>query len=149
MQTNQGSTTSDITQLNSFLRGELSAVETYGQAIEKLAQSNVRSELDECRSSHARRVDLLRKYISDLGGAPADGSGVWGSFAKIVEGGAKIFGDKAAIAAIEEGEDHGREDYQRGLDELTPPARAFVSGRLLPEQERTHSTLSRLQKQMV
>ncbi len=144
----QANTASDIKQLNSFLRGELSAVETYGQALEKLAQSQVQSELSECRISHSRRVDLLRKYISDIGGSPADSSGVWGGFAKLVEGGAKMLGDKAAIAAIEEGEDHGREDYRRGLDDLTPPARAFVSGRLLPEQERTHALLSRLQKQM-
>lgn len=144
----QTDTTTDIKQLNSFLRGELSAVETYGQAIEKLADSNVQRDLTECRTSHARRADLLRKYISDLGGSPADGSGAWGGFAKLVEGGAKIFGDKAALAAIEEGEDHGRDDYKRGLDDLTPPARAFVSGQLLPEQERTHAVLSRLQKQM-
>lgn len=144
----QTSTASDIKQLNSFLRGELSAVETYGQAIEKLQQSNVHNELTECRTSHARRADMLRRYITDIGGSPSDDSGVWGGFAKLVEGGAKIFGDKAAIAAIEEGEDHGRNDYKRGLEDLTPSARAFVSGKLLPEQELTHAVLSRLQKQM-
>lgn len=144
----QATTTADIHQLNSFLRGELSAVETYGQAIEKLDDSNVRIDLIECKTSHAQRVQLLRRYISDLGGAPADDSGVWGSFAKAVEGGAKLFGEKAAVAAIEEGEDHGREDYKRGISDLSSSTRSFVAAQLLPEQERTHAVLSRLKKQM-
>lgn len=141
------STPTDIKQLNSFLRGELSAVETYGQAIEKLSASTVRTQLSDCRGSHARRVELLRSYISKLGGVAADDSGVWGDFAKIVEGGATMLGPTAAIAAIEQGEDHGRDDYKRGINDLTPAARTFVSGQLLPEQEHTHEVMSRLQKQ--
>jgi uncharacterized protein (TIGR02284 family) len=135
----------DVTQLNSFLRGELSAVETYDQAIAKLAdEPALRDKLEDCRMSHQRRASLLREEISRRGGEPADGSGVWGSFAQLVEGGAKVFGKKAAIAALEEGEDHGRDDYQGDLDELDADARRFVASQLLPEQLRTHDMLSAL-----
>ena len=137
----------DVDQLNSFLRGEISAVETYDQALEKLAdRPELARVLRDCRESHQRRVELLRQEIARAGGEPAMGSGVWGGFAKLVQGGAKAFGDKAAIAALEEGEDHGRDDYRRDVDELTPGVRALIESKLLPEQQRTHDALSALKK---
>ncbi len=138
-------TKDDITQLNSFLRGELSAVETYDQAIAKLGDDPaVRGKLDNCRTSHQLRATLLREEIRRRGGEPAEGSGPWGAFAQLVEGGAKLFGKKAALAALEQGEDHGREDYRVELDDLSPELRRFVEGKLLPEQLRTHDALSGL-----
>jgi hypothetical protein len=138
--------TSDQTvdKLNSFLRGEISAVETYRQAIEKLQGDRRRPILEQCQRSHEHRVQLLRQEISRRGGSPAEGSGPWGAFAKLVEGGAKLFGEKAAISALEEGEDHGRDDYKRDLKDLDAAGRAFVEQNLLPEQMRTHQALSSL-----
>jgi uncharacterized protein (TIGR02284 family) len=137
----------DVDHLNSFLRGEISAVETYDQAIAKLAdEPSVKNHLVGARSSHQERVQVLRREIEKRGGKPAEGSGAWGSFAKLVEGGAKIFGAKAAIAALEEGEDHGRDDYQRDLKDLSPEVRRLVESQLLPAQLRTHDTLSALKK---
>ena len=139
----------DVSQLNSFLRGELSAVETYDQAIEKLEdEPAIRTKLADCRSSHQRRVSLLREEIARRGGEPADGSGAWGAFAQLVEGGAKVFGKKAAIAALEEGEDHGRDDYKAELDSLSADVRSFVESKLLSEQMRTHDTLSGLKHEV-
>ena len=68
-------------------------------------------------------------------------------FAKTVEGGARILGDKAAIAALEEGEDHGLKDYKADVDDLAPEQRMLVTGRLLPLQEQTHRRMSALKKQ--
>jgi uncharacterized protein (TIGR02284 family) len=137
----------DVDQLNSFLRGEISAVETYDQALAKLAdRPELARVLRDCRESHQRRIELLRQEIVRSGGEPATGSGVWGGFARLIQGGAKAFGDKAAIAALEEGEDHGRDDYHRDFDELSPALRALVESKLLPEQQRTHDALSNLKK---
>src|SRR5262245_16926654 len=131
MQTNK----QDVNQLNSFLRGELSAVETYQQCIEKLSdEPTTQQELRSLQTSHQRRVNMLTEKIRVLGGNPADSSGVWGNFAKLVEGGAKGFGKAAALAALEEGEDHGRDDYKRDLGGLSPEARTFVQSELVPEQ---------------
>jgi uncharacterized protein (TIGR02284 family) len=137
-----------VDTLNSFLRGEISAVETYRQAIEKLRDKPEASTLTECLRSHEQRVSLLDREIQRLGGKPAEGSGPWGAFAKLLEGGAKLFGAKAAIAALEEGEDHGRDDYKRDAPKLAPEARAFVQQQLLPEQLRTHQAMSTLKKQL-
>jgi hypothetical protein len=132
--------------LNKFLRGELSAVETYRQAIERLSASAFAADLMENKRSHEQRVEMLRNQILRLGGQCSADSGAWGSFAKLVEGGAKLFGEKAAVAALEEGEDHGLKLYRSNSDieKLDLATRDFVERSLLPEQERTHRTTSRL-----
>ena len=106
----------------------------------------VRVQLQQLRDSHQQRVQKLVQRISMLGGEPADDSGVWGAFAKLVEGGAKIFGKSAAIATLEEGEDHGKKDYARDIDKLSPSTRQFVQSELVPEQMRTHDAMSALKK---
>lgn len=137
-----------VDTLNSFLRGEISAVETYRQAIDKLRDKPEASTLTDCLRSHEQRVSLLNSEIQSRGGEPAQGSGPWGTFAKLLEGGAQLFGAKAAIAALEEGEDHGRDDYKRDASKLAPDARAFVQQQLIPEQLRTHHAMSSLKRRL-
>lgn len=141
-------TKSNVEQLNSFLRGELAAVETYRMALDKVEGGRARDEVLACMKSHQDRVQLLTDAVIACGGEPATSSGPWGVFAKAVEGGAKVFGEKAAISALEEGEDHGMKDYQADIDKLDPSSRRLVSDRLLPLQQQTHSRLSRLKHQM-
>jgi hypothetical protein len=81
-----------------------------------------------------------------MGGTPADSSGAWGTFAKFVEGSAVSFGEKAALQALEQGEDHGLNDYRRDLSELDEESRSFVESEILPAQEQTHRMLSRLKR---
>src|SRR6185295_8213764 len=49
--------------LNKYLRGELSAVETYRQALERLASSTCAADLLENKRSHEQRVETLRSQI--------------------------------------------------------------------------------------
>jgi demethoxyubiquinone hydroxylase (CLK1/Coq7/Cat5 family) len=133
-----------VDKLNEFLRGEMSAVETYRQALEKIESGGTRTQLEQCRRSHEERVNLLQRSITNVGGQPTATSGAWGSFAKLAEGGAKVFGEKAAIAALEEGEDHGLKLYRKDLEKLDASAQELVRTDLLPAQERTHRALSDL-----
>ena len=50
-----------VDTLNGFLRGEISAVETYRQALDKLQTSSSRVQLEQCRRSHEQRVERLRQ----------------------------------------------------------------------------------------
>jgi uncharacterized protein (TIGR02284 family) len=136
------STEQTVDTLNSFLRGEMSAVETYRQAIEKMTDPVLRARLQDIQQLHERQAAKLRNQIAQCGGQPSETSGPWGGFAKLVEGGAKVFGVKAALAALEEGEDHGLKLYQGNLDELEPKARSFVQNDLLPTQQETHDAMS-------
>lgn len=138
----------DVKALNSFLRGEISAVETYEQALKSVDNGTAKGILKTNHASHVNRVAMLRDEIHKLGGEAEDGSGAWGTFAKAVEGGAKIFGDSPAVAALEEGEDHGLADYRRDLDKLSPTVKSFVSTQILPKQQETHDSLSRLKEIM-
>lgn len=134
----------DIAKLNDFLQNEIAAVETYTQCIEKAPHTTSVSLLVELRQSHANRAQLLKDRIVALGGTPAEGSGMWGGFAKLVEGGAKALGEKAALEALEEGEDKGLHDYRDEIDDLSDSTRQFVTSMILPEQQRTHDTMSRM-----
>ena len=89
-------------------------------------------------------MSLLRDEVARRGGEPATGSGAWGTFAKLVEGGAKAFGKKAAIAALEEGEDHGLKQYRDDLPKLDGSIRSTLEPRLLSEQQQTHRVMSTL-----
>src|SRR3712207_9038667 len=70
-----------VTQLNSLLRGEISAAETYRMAIDKVADSNQAANaglLREIQEEHGRAAQGLRDRIRELGGEASDSSGAWG-----------------------------------------------------------------------
>ena len=119
----QTMTTTDVTALNSLLRGEMSAIETYRQANLKLDQEGSSTpELHNIQQDHRDAADRLWHHIEQHGGQPSEGSGAWGTFAKAVEGTAKLFGNKAALKALKEGEEHGLKDYQDALEDGGLPA---------------------------
>lgn len=137
----------NVDQLNSFLRGEISAVEAYRIALEKLSpESPHASVLTQVMESHQRRADKLQSRIRQLGGEPSRDSGAWGAFTGAVENTAAAMGDNQSIAALESGEDHGLADYRRDIGSLSPELRGLVNAELLPAQEETHQKLSFLKK---
>ena len=146
--TSQNGKAETIDQLNSFLRGELSAAETYRLALDRLEQTEFRGSLVQCSRSHEERARLLTEAILGRGGEPSDSSGVWGSLVRMIERSASAISEKAAVAALEEGEDHGRDDYLRDLDNLEPSARQLIEFAILPEQRRTHDTIKAVKRSM-
>jgi len=135
-----------ISKLNSFLRGEISAVETYRQALDKVKDPSVRSQLQECEQDHEQRVELLQQRITSLGGTPDRTSGARGVWAKLVQGGGDLLGEKTALQALEQGEDHGLNEYRRDIDNLDGETRTWLQSNILPKAERTHGALSSLKR---
>lgn len=138
-------TTAAVDQLNSLLRGELSAVETYDQAILKSVDRPV-VEFTLNRDCHAHRVEALSDVIRANGGHPDATSGTWGAIAEVVTGGAAVLGRKALIAILEEGEDRGLRDYRQAVGIVDEESRALIEQDLLPAQKRTHNRMSLLSK---
>ncbi len=136
-------TASTVEQMNGLLKGELSALETYRQALEKVEDMRAKDVLKECHMCHSKRVDSIVERIVELGGRPAENSGAWGSFAKLMEGGATAFGDKSAIAMLEEGEDKGLRDYKKLLEDSEPQVKELASS-LISAQEGTHGKMRNL-----
>ncbi len=132
MKTGQQAT--DIDALNSLLRGELSAVETYTQALEKFDAPLVVSELKTLRGEHTRAARALSEHVSRFGGAPSEGSGAWGAFTAAVNGVAKVIGPSTVLAALREGEEIGIGQYESALgnEDLHPDCHQMVKTELLP-----------------
>ena len=57
-------TEQELQTLNSFLRGEISAVETYRQALDRISDDRLRPELEECQRDHEQRVAAIRERTS-------------------------------------------------------------------------------------
>ena len=134
-----------VRQLNSLLRGEISAAETYRMAIDKLndpdkgtaASAGLLSQIQE---EHGRACQALRDRIRELGGEPSDSSGAWGAWAKLTQGTSNLLGDTAALKSLKEGEEHGLKDYQEAVDDIDASSADLVQNQLIPAQKR-HITL--------
>lgn len=141
------STEECIDVCNSLLRGELSAVETYDQAIEKFENQSERSALQSIKADHILAVDLLSRHIVDMGATPSQDSGAWGTFAKAVEGGAKLLGESPALAALIAGEEHGISEYQSALEDpkVMDEIKGAIRTKLLPSLDSHVASLKQLQ----
>jgi len=137
-----------LAKLDECLQGELSAVETYELALKSVNHVGLHHTLQEILASHARRTELLTEKIKRVGSEPPKSSGIWGTFAKVVQAGADLLGERAAIAALEEGEDRGLKLYTEGLDTCNSKTRTFIQTSLLPEQQRTHELCRSLKQYM-
>jgi uncharacterized protein (TIGR02284 family) len=132
--------------LNRLVRGELSAVETYRQALDKLKDAPEATELHALMVEHRTAAQSLREHVKQRGGDAADGSGPWGTWAKFVEGAAKMFGTAAALKALKEGEQHGIDEYESFLEDQNADeeCKELVRARLLPQAHSHVPILDRL-----
>lgn len=121
---------------NQLLRGELSAIETYDQAVAKLENNPNVIRLERIRNDHRDSARKLRENVIKMGGEPDQSSGAWGTFATLVEGGAQMFGESAALSALVEGEEHGIKEYERALsdDDVLADCKSMIRSELLPKQ---------------
>jgi len=139
-------TITDTDVLNALLRGEISATETYDQALRKFSGLAEEEELRRMRNEHREAADTLRQHVLQQGGEPVMGSGWWGAWARFVEGTAKLFGKSAALQALQEGEEHGVEEYEEvlGIGRLPDDCKGLVRMRLMPQCHAHIQVLGRL-----
>jgi hypothetical protein len=137
-----------INVCNSLLRNELSAGETYGQAIEKYQGTPVADELHRIRSEHAHSAARLAANIREMGGEPDQDSSAWGIVAATVEGAAILFGSDSAISLLAKGEEMGRKNYQEALldDEVMPECKILIRDELLAPVVNHIASLEKLEQ---
>lgn len=134
---------------NSLLRGEISAIETYEEAIVRFASDrNTMLILEKIHGDHTESAQLLRQNVRNMGGSPDNNSGAWGAFANAVQSAADLFGKQSAIAALIEGEEHGRREYAEALEneQVLPQCKGLIRVQLLPRLERHIARLKSLKK---
>lgn len=135
-----------IETLNKILKDELTATQTYHQALDELRKDARLGEseyLMPIYEDHKKAVSSLKTRISQMGGIPSEDSGVWGTWAQIVQGGADMLGKKVALKVLKEGEKNGIEDYEEALEdpELSSDIRSLIETKLLPPQQSHIRTL--------
>ena len=134
-------------KLNSLLRGEIAAVETYTQSLSKFEDDEAATaELRRMAAEHANSVALLRKHIEEHGGVPDADSGVWGTWAQLLTGAAKLLGKNTAVKALKEGEEHGIKEYEEALEDPDFPddCKTLIRSELLPAQRAHIQSLNKL-----
>ncbi|HET9795723.1 MAG TPA: DUF2383 domain-containing protein [Thermoanaerobaculia bacterium] len=127
-----------VEQMNSLLRGEISAAETYRIAIDKVEgdRATELASLREISREHGEHAQKLREEIRRMGGEADDSSGAWGAWAKTVQGVSSLFGDASALKALKEGEEHGLKDYQDALEDVDASCRQLIAETMVPAQQR-------------
>jgi uncharacterized protein (TIGR02284 family) len=134
----------DANDLNSCLRGELAAVETYRQALEKSRSAYGTDpkfqQLEKMLRDHEQAATELQSLIRQNGGSPETDSGAWGAWANTVMGSAKLFGDRTALKALKEGEESGLKQYRSLVDDADTPAPVRDTVMKLMQRTREHCT---------
>ena len=143
---NDGDPVHVIARLNSLLRGEISAAETYLNVLERAAthdgNADAVARLQPMQVEHVRTAALLRSRIIELGGEPAESSGLWGVWTQAVQGTLTLFGgDAGGLRALHEGEEHGLRDYESALNDVDATSAQLIQNRCIPSQERHIATL--------
>ncbi len=108
-------------EMNKLLTSELSAIETYQQALDKKdtdpAHVTAIDALSRILTDHQRAASRIEAAIREKGGEPVHSSGAWGTWSTIVMGTAQLFGDKAALKVLKEGEEKGLKEYEEVLSD--------------------------------
>lgn len=133
---------------NGLLRGERSAVETYGIAVKKYAENpDISAELDRIGGEHAVAVRELEANVRSMGGTPDDSSGAWGTIATAVQSVANLFGAGSALESLQQGEKSGQTDYENALGdvEVMAECKNLIRTKLLPPVQKHIATLESLQ----
>lgn len=132
--TRQPVTHHSIAVCNKLLRGELAAVETYGQAIMKYDTSPEADELRRIRLEHSKSARILTDKVRAMGGYPTPDSGAWGLFVSAVQGAANLLGEESALESLKQGEELGKQDYENALrdQDVVEEFRNLIRTELLP-----------------
>lgn len=132
--------------LNKLIRGELAAVESYDTALKKIENSDEKMKLQTIRNTHQDAADKLKVFVAQKEKKEVKDSGIWGDVTKTYEGGASLLGNKTAVKALSQGEEHGLKEFRTALkDEKLPrEIRQMIETQLIPNQERNLKTLKSL-----
>ena len=146
------STLPDISQCidvcNDLLRGELSAIETYSDTMDRYSGEPEVMILKTIRREHIDSANRIRKNVKSMGGEPDLSSGARGGAAKAIQATANFFGEGSAIASLKQGEEIGKSMYEKALANgaVLDHCKEMVRSSLLPRVSSHILNLESLQK---
>lgn len=124
-------------QMDDLIRGEMAAVKSYDTVLSKVKDPAEKKQLEAIKQDHVNAVEKLKAFASPDVKEDTETSGAWGAFASAYTGGAKLFGDKMAMKALTQGEEHGVREYKEALEDenVSADAKTLIKTQLLPKQE--------------
>lgn len=134
-----------VHDLNDLLRGEILACEGYKQALKKMKDPDVRKVLENNLACHTRRVQILQDEVEKGCCEPFKSSSIIGAAVNCFRGVARLFGDRAMLSALVEGEDRGSVEYINFKERYGDNCCAALS-ELLTRQERSDTASRSLMK---
>lgn len=136
--------TCDTVALDTLLRCETTAVETYTRALGQFDDEYVISDLQKIRDEHNRAVRELRDRLIQVGGEPSDHADH--PSADPVAGSAKAIGAAAVLAALRQLEEHNVSAYEAavGSDDIHPDCQRVIRTDLLAAGRRHVDELNRI-----
>lgn len=140
-----------VEKLNELLRGEISAVETYQQALEKVAPTEKNYEpIRQALKNHQQACESLKSEIQAMKATPSTESGAWGAWSQTIVGSAKLIGDETALKALKEGEEHGLKEYRAALLNADVPekTKSLIRKKLIVRQEEHINSINKLMNKM-
>ncbi|AEV68872.1 ferritin-like domain-containing protein [Acetivibrio clariflavus] len=93
-----------VNELNTVLKGEHMAVESYDRFIHMVEDDRVKEEFQKILDDHKRHVKLLEKRIEELGGEPKEDLGFAGVMAN-AKLAMRTMGDKKTIDLVKQAYD--------------------------------------------
>jgi len=136
----------EIDMLNSLLRGQLSAVETYDQAVIRFEDPRLLADLQTIREEHIEAEILLREKVLQMGGEPVDTSGPWVTCTAAFSGETGATGPATALAALRQGEEHSINALEDSLkhENINLDCKNLIRTNLLPTGRKHVAELNRL-----
>ena len=133
------------TQLDDLIRGEMAAVKAYDSVVTKVKDEKELTKLKTIRQNHVDAVAKLKTFANKDVKEDTKSAGVWGAFASAYTGGAKLMGDKTALKALRQGEEHGISEYKEALKDETikPELKQMIRTQFLPKQEEHIETINK------
>mgnify|MGYP001354260971 FL=1 len=127
-----------INELNTVLRGELMAVESYDLFISNTDDDKIRKLFEQFRTDHKEHAELLSDRIRSLGAVPGKGTGIPGMFSQIkLEFESKRKDSEEILKRAYFGEDKGVKMVEEIIKGDLDPQSADLVGRIL-SKDREH-----------
>ena len=137
----------DTELIKELHRGETAAIESYEKARAHFDEKEVSHGLNQLQLEHRAAHAALEREIEIRRGCPDEFSGLWGLFARTVEGAATVVSDRLALSVLREGEEYGLGLYTYALSkpELEGATRALIKETLIPQQRIHIASLVKLE----
>lgn len=135
-----------VDTLNSLLRDQLAAVETYDRALIRFEDPHLQADLQNIREEHIQAEILLREKVLELGGEPIDFSGTWSLCAAAFSEEVEPAAPATALAALRQGEENSINELEDTLkrESINFDCKNLIRTSLLPSSRKHVTELNRL-----